>query len=1013
MYKHKLFTIIMLLGLGVFLVSCTSGVEFTVNFDSNGGSEVTSVTSDGASVVSIPEDPTKEGYTFDGWYWDNEIFESPFTANSLLDAPLSSDMTVYAKWNEDDTASPIGSIKVTFDSTGGSLLDPVYVQKNSTVSIPVVTKDGYTLEGWYTSLNGGVTLDEKWSFTTSVVHNEITLYAKWILNTYTITYNLNGGNNALDNPLDYNFESDTFSITNPTKEGYSFLGWYNNISFAGDPISSIETGSFGNLTLYAKWVINPYTITFEANEGSLVDPITQNYDTAVTEPAAPIRAGYTFAGWFTNNQFTTQYVFDAMPADNITLYARWLINAYTITLELNGGSGIYSIIEDYGTQLTQPVVTREGYTFQGWYTEEELINTYSFTTMPDENITLYAKWVINQYTMTFEENEGSMVDSITQDYDTAVTEPAAPIRTGYIFAGWYTEVELTNVYTFTTMPSADLTLYAKWNIITYEITYELDGGINNIDNPNTYTIETSTIILEEATKEGYTFLGWYDNAEYSGESMAEITLGTTEDMTLYAKWSINSYEINYYIYNNYDPLTAIPLYPGESIISIELGKDHSSALSSSGRVFIWGSNDRGQLGDGTTIDKTTPTEITSSFNLGAGETIISINLGYAHSSALSSTGRVFTWGLNSNGQLGDGTTIIRTAPTEITSQFNLGVGETIIKLTLGGLHSSSLSSTGRVFTWGSNFYGQLGNGTTTGVQDPNPLPIDITNRFSLRAGETISSINLGRFHSSALSSTGRVFTWGWNIIGQLGDGTTTQRTTPTNITSRFNLGTGETIISMSLGNMHSSTLTSTGRIFTWGENTYGQLGDGTTIRKYTPTEITSGFNLGVGETIISINLGFYHSSALSSTGRVFTWGYNGAGQLGDGTTIDKTTPTEITSRFNLGVGESIISINLGYAHSSALTSTCRVFTWGSNFDGQLGDNMIANKSTPTEIATVTSELIESYTYDFGANITVVPTLEGYTFSGWYSDIYLSEPYTSTTMSAHDTSLFGRWIPATR
>ena len=130
-------------------------------------------------------------------------------------------------------------------------------------------------------------------------------------------------------------------------------------------------------------------------------------------------------------------------------------------------------------------------------------------------------------------------------------------------------------------------------------------------------------------------------------------------------------------------------------------------------------------------------------------------------------------------------------------------------------------------------------------------------------------------------------------------------------TAEFNLAVGEIIISISTGEFHSAALTSEGRLFTWGRNAFGQLGDGTTIDKHVPTDITNKFNLATGETITSFSLGFHHSLALTSAGRIFTWGNNSSGQLGDGTTVDKNVPTDITSQFNLVVGESILSASLG------------------------------------------------------------------------------------------------------
>jgi alpha-tubulin suppressor-like RCC1 family protein len=250
-------------------------------------------------------------------------------------------------------------------------------------------------------------------------------------------------------------------------------------------------------------------------------------------------------------------------------------------------------------------------------------------------------------------------------------------------------------------------------------------------------------------------------------------------------------------------------------------------------VFMWGYGAGGQLGDGTGTSRIVPTEITSRFSLAGGDKIISLSIGSSHSSALSATGRVFMWGNNASGQLGDGTGTSRIVPTEITSRFSLAGGDKIILLSIGSFHSSALSATGRVFMWGNNGSGRLGDGTSTSRN----VPTEITSRFSLAGGDKIISVSIGSSHSSALSDSGRVFMWGYGAGGQLGDGTTTDRWVPTEITSRFSLAGGDKIILLSIGLSHSSAISATGRVFMWGNNDYGQLGDGTTINRNIPIQI--------------------------------------------------------------------------------------------------------------------------------------------------------------------------------
>ena len=255
-----------------------------------------------------------------------------------------------------------------------------------------------------------------------------------VIGAYTVTFQSEGGsevasqiraNTPADQPAD------------PTKEGYTFIGWYK-----GESEWNFETPVTADLTLTAKWQINRYTITFDTAGGSEVPSITQDYGTAITPPAAPTRTGYTFAGW--NREIPT-----AMPAGDMTITAQWQLNRYTITFDTAGGSEVPSITQDYGTAITPPAApTRTGYTFAGWDREIP-------TAMPAENMTITARWQVNQYTITFKPENGGQNIVIKQDYGTAITAPANPTKTGYTFAGWDKTIP-------TTMPAGDMTITARW-----------------------------------------------------------------------------------------------------------------------------------------------------------------------------------------------------------------------------------------------------------------------------------------------------------------------------------------------------------------------------------------------------------------------------------------------------------------------------------------------------------------------------------------------------------------------
>ena len=226
-----------------------------------------------------------------------------------------------------------------------------------------------------------------------------------------------------------------------TRTGYTQTGWRNADGTKTYPLGGTYTENAG-ITLYPVWTPNRYTITFDTAGGSEIAPITQDYGTNITAPADPTREGYTFDGW-------DKEIPETMPAENMTITARWKINRYTITFDTAGGSEIAPITQDYGTNITAPAdPTREGYTFIGWDREIP-------TTMPAENMTITARWKINRYTITFDTAGGGEIPPVTQDYGSLVTAPADPTREGYTFMGWDREIP-------TTMPAKNITITAKW-----------------------------------------------------------------------------------------------------------------------------------------------------------------------------------------------------------------------------------------------------------------------------------------------------------------------------------------------------------------------------------------------------------------------------------------------------------------------------------------------------------------------------------------------------------------------
>ncbi|WP_018253409.1 RCC1 domain-containing protein [Salinispora mooreana] len=347
----------------------------------------------------------------------------------------------------------------------------------------------------------------------------------------------------------------------------------------------------------------------------------------------------------------------------------------------------------------------------------------------------------------------------------------------------------------------------------------------------------------------------------------------------------------------------------------------SAAAGPPGIGLAWGANGSGQLGDGTTTSSSTPVVV----DLPVGITITALAGGGLHSLALTSVGTVLAWGANGSGQLGDGTTTSSSTPVVV----DLPVGITITAIAAGNSHSLALTSAGTVLAWGFNDFGQLGDGTTT--SSSTPVVVD------LPVGTTITALAGGGFHSLALTSVGTVLAWGANGSGQLGDGTTISSSTPVVV----DVPVGTTITALAGGRFHSLAVTSVGTVLAWGLNDLGQLGDGTITNSSTPVAV----DLPAGTTITAVAAGNRHSLGLTSAGTGLAWGLNALGQLGDGTTTSSSTPVAV----DLPAGTTITAIAAGAAHSLALTSTGTVLAWGANDSGQLGDGTTTSSSTPVAV----------------------------------------------------------------
>jgi uncharacterized repeat protein (TIGR02543 family) len=418
------------------------------------------------------------------------------------------------------------------------------------------TRLGYNFGGWNPQTDGS---GEPFTDGT-IVDDDMTVYAQWTAITYTVVYNKNAddasGATASSTHI-YDAES-PLTANDFTRSGYFFAGWdtqaggggtsYND----GQSVSNLSSTQGATVTLYAKWTNIIYTVTFESHGGSTVTAIQGAAGTQPTRPIDPTRNGYTFQGWYTEETGGTEYSWPHTLAADVTMHAQWTVVNYTITYnnltEGSNGTGNPDTYTIESGAITLADATRNGYTFGGWYSDSGF--AMPVTGIPASSTgdkVFYAKWTPITYTVKYNANGGSGTTS-SSDHTYGVYQYLTAnvfIKTGYSFGGWNTQAngagtpygDEANVANLSSIDGAEVNLYAKWTLNSYNITYNLNNGTNGATNPASYTVESLPITLADATRSGYTFGGWYENSAFTGSAVTSIPTGSTEDITLYAKWN--------------------------------------------------------------------------------------------------------------------------------------------------------------------------------------------------------------------------------------------------------------------------------------------------------------------------------------------------------------------------------------------------------------------------------------------------------------------------------------------
>ncbi len=457
----------------------------------------------------------------------------------------------------------------------------------SPLAIPIRT--GYTFNGWFTEENGGSQILD--STIVRTVNNH-TLYAQWSANDYYVSYNPNEGEcDSLGKWV--TFDSEYGELAIPRRTGYAFDGWF--ISLAGDKITAettVKTAS--DHTLIAKWNANQYTVTFNANGGS-VSPANKKvtYDGTYGELPTPTRAGYTFKGWFTASTGGTQITAETQvtTASDHEIYAQWVKNPI-VTFNANGGS-VSQTTKEVITGETYgelPTPTRDGHTFDGWFTAStggsQVTSTTEVTTESDH--TLYAHWTPHTYTVTYDANGGSGAPSAqTKTYGVDLTlSSKKPTRSGYTFKGWATSSSGSASYqpggTFST--NANTTLYAVWQQVINVTSVSLDQSGNQwiANNGSTVSI-TATVAPSNATNKT---VSWSSSntgvATVSGGTVTAREAGHTQ---ITATAGEKSASVNVYVYNVEYTSSGTSIYVWDNTSSSD-GDDATAYMSTGDKAVL-------------------------------------------------------------------------------------------------------------------------------------------------------------------------------------------------------------------------------------------------------------------------------------------------------------------------------------------------------------------------------------------------------------------------------------------
>lgn len=469
--------------------------------------------------------PTRKFYVFEGWYTD-ENFEGESVAE--LRKGASGNIDLYAKWTPQ-------RFEVKYDTLGGvnDENNPSFTTiESEEFELLPATKEDFDFVCW---------IDDTATPVTSIkAHNvePVSLTAVWRAKVYAVEYETNGGI-TIANKTSYTATDGTITLGESKKRGYVFDGWYENEDLSGEKVDEIDCSERRNITLYAAWKLEKYSIAYDLAGGkNNPNPNSYTIESDDIVLLAPIKDGYSFDGWFDEEGNEVEKIAKGS-VGNVSLSASWSIVEYTVTFDSKGGNKINPYIytvesEDY----TLPSANRNYYDFVGWF-DENGNKVVKLESAMLKSFTLTAEWIAHTYTITYDYNGGTQVKNPTSyTVETETFVLAEPTKEGYTFDGWFNgELKVTQIEKGC---HADIKLTAKWSATEYIVTFGSNGG--NEVNPYIYTVESDNYSLPNANRNYYDFVGWFDE---NGKQVKTIESSMLKSFTLTAQWTAHVYTITY------------------------------------------------------------------------------------------------------------------------------------------------------------------------------------------------------------------------------------------------------------------------------------------------------------------------------------------------------------------------------------------------------------------------------------------------------------------------------------